>query len=86
MAFSQIFDATISRERGRLLGGISWSPSFIRGITSASFQDCGKSEDVIEALMILVNGSKMTGRQSFMIRMLTLSFLGAFLVGIQGRS
>ena len=63
----------MSRERGQLLDGISWSPSFIRGITSASFQDCGKSEDIIEALMIFVNGSNMTGRQSFMIRILTLS-------------
>ena len=34
---------------------------FISGIISASFQDCGKSEDIIEAL-IFVSGPKMTGR------------------------
>ena len=54
-------------------GHLTGSPSFIRGITSASLQDCRKSEDIIAALMIFVNGSQMTGEQSFLIRMLTLS-------------
>ena len=64
------------------MDGILWSPSFINGITSVSFQDCGKSVDIIEALTIFVSDPRMTGRQSFMMCMLTLSLPGAFLVGI----
>ena len=54
---------------------------FISGITSASFQDCEKSEDIIEAL-IFVSGPRMTGRQFFMMRVFTLSLPEAFFVGI----
>ena len=53
---------TTSNERG----------PFNKGITSATFQEFGNVEAAKELLMMSVNGPRITGRQSLIMRMLTL--------------
>ena len=52
------------------------------GMTSDAFQEFGNAEVAKEQLMMSVNGTGMTGRQSLMMRMLTLSGPGDLLEGI----
>ena len=51
-------------------------------MTSDAFQEFGNVEVTKEQLMMSVNGPRITGRQSLMIRMLTLSGPGDLLEGI----
>ena len=51
-------------------------------MTSGAFQEFGKVEVAKEQLMMSVKGPKITGRQSLMMRMLTLSRPGDLLEGI----
>ena len=52
------------------------------GMSSDAFQEFGNEEVAKEQLMMSVNGTGMTGRQSLMMRMLTLSGPGDLLEGI----
>ena len=51
-------------------------------MTSDTFQEFGNVEVTKEQLMMSVNGPRITGRQSLMIRMLTLWGPGDLLEGI----
>ena len=51
-------------------------------MTSDALQEFGNVEVAKEQLMMSVNGPRMTGRQSLMMRMLTLSGPGDLLEGI----
>ena len=51
-------------------------------MTSDAFQEFGNVEVAKERLMMSVNGPRITGRQSLMMRMLTLSGPGNLLEGI----
>ena len=51
-------------------------------MTSDAFQEFGKVEVAKEQLMMSVKGPRITGRQSLMMRMLTLSGPGDLLEGI----
>ena len=51
-------------------------------MTSEAFQEFGNVEVVKELLMMSVIGPRITGRQSLMMRMLTLSGPGDLLEGI----
>ena len=52
------------------------------GMTSDAFQEFGNVEVAKEQLIMSVNGPGMTGRQSLMMHMLTLSGPGDLLEGI----
>ena len=52
------------------------------GMTSDAFQEFGNVEVAKEQLMMSANGPGMTGRQSLMMRMLTLLGPGDLLEGI----
>jgi hypothetical protein len=81
--FSHIFYAIANVERGRLLDATSRSPSFKSGMTSASFQTSGYVEDIRDLLIILVNGIRIVGNESFITRMWTMSGPGDLLVGME---
>ena len=51
-------------------------------MTSDAFQEFGNVEGAKEQLMMSVNGPRITGRRSLMMKMLTLSGLGDLLEGI----
>ena len=51
-------------------------------MTSDAFQEFGNVEVAKEQLMMSVNGQRITGRQSLMVLMLTLSVPGDLLEGI----
>ena len=70
--FSMIFDATGKSDSGRLFDACSWSPFLRIRMSSASFHALGKVL-VTEQLMISVRGPRTTGRQSLIMRGLTLS-------------
>ena len=51
-------------------------------MTSDAFQEFGNVKVAKERLMMSVNGPRITGRQSLMMRMMTLSGPGNLLEGI----
>lgn len=61
--------ATGGSDKDRLLAASYWSPS----LTSAVFQVVGNVSVMMEQLIMSVIGPNMTGRQSLIIRALTLS-------------
>ena len=71
-----------SSEIGRLLQGGSKSPSFGSGTISDLFQAFGKVMFVKELLMRLVIDGKISGRQSLITEIETLSNPGALFEGI----
>ena len=75
MIFSHTFDAMGRRDNGLLLAAVSWSPSLRMGITSDSFHLSGNVPVSIEQFIISVNGPSITGKQSFNMRALTLSYI-----------
>ena len=54
-------------------------------MTSDAFQEFGNVEVAKEWLIMSVNGPRITGRQSLMMRMLTLSGPGNLLEGIDDK-
>ena len=70
---SQIFDAAGSNETGRLLFGISWSPSFRSGMTSDIFHAAGKTDDNKDRFTMSVSTGRMQGSASLITDMVTLS-------------
>ena len=79
MTGSRILDASTNRDTGQLLFGISWSPSFPSGMTSAFFHAVGKTEKSKEQLTICVSIGRIQGRTSLITDIGTLSTPGALL-------
>ena len=79
---SHTLERTGRREIGLLLLACSLSPSFRMGITSAIFQALGKILLTNELFMMEVIHGAITGRQSLITRIGTLSIPGALLSGI----